>query len=180
MSLTGRTSMVPNRPDGNFEATWIASFRSRAVVPRLKCRQGERVRKDAGNTVKSVQNDRGGRRPWICYGRASEYYHMLLWSEASEATEFFTKRMVTNEKICVHKLSGAVHQHDSTDRASLAFKKCSLPRLRFPTLARFRPPALRGAERTNWRVGNCGSKRRTSSRAKWPCPAWAWREKSIG
>jgi hypothetical protein len=31
-------------------------------VPRLKCREGERVREDAGNTVKSVQVDHGGRR----------------------------------------------------------------------------------------------------------------------
>ena len=30
------------------------------VCAPLKCRQGERVRGDAGNTVKSVQNDRGG------------------------------------------------------------------------------------------------------------------------
>ena len=32
ISLTGRTSMVPNRTDGNFEATWIASLRSRALI----------------------------------------------------------------------------------------------------------------------------------------------------
>src|SRR6478672_8857151 len=32
ISLTGRTSMVPNRTDGNLEATWIASFRSRALI----------------------------------------------------------------------------------------------------------------------------------------------------
>src|SRR5688572_27919429 len=31
-SLTGRTSMVPNRTDGNFEATWIASFKSRTLI----------------------------------------------------------------------------------------------------------------------------------------------------
>jgi hypothetical protein len=38
-----------------------------------------------------------------------EYYQIYHWSEASEMTEFFIKRMVTNEKRSVRKLSGAVH-----------------------------------------------------------------------
>jgi hypothetical protein len=31
---------------------------------------------------------------------------------ASEATELFTERMATNEKLSVHKLSGAVHARE--------------------------------------------------------------------
>jgi len=31
-SMIGRTSMLPRRPGGIFEATWIASFRSRASI----------------------------------------------------------------------------------------------------------------------------------------------------
>ena len=42
-----------------------------------------------------------------------------LRSGASEATELFTKRMVTNEKRPVHKLSGAEHMEEActTNRA---------------------------------------------------------------
>jgi hypothetical protein len=62
------------------------------VVPRLKCRQAERVREDAGNTVKSVQNDRGRRGRGPRYSVAGEYYQIFLWSGASEETEFFTEK----------------------------------------------------------------------------------------
>jgi hypothetical protein len=49
------------------------------VVPRLKCRQGERVREDVGNTVNRfktiVVGD--GRRPR--HRVAGEYYQLSLW-----------------------------------------------------------------------------------------------------
>ena len=79
------------------------------VVPRLICRQGERVRKDTGNTVKFAQmiwvGD--GREP--CNRMAGECYRYPFGSGASEAAEFFTVKIVTMEKRSVHKLSGAMH-----------------------------------------------------------------------
>lgn len=57
-------SIIPRRLRPFFKGR-VQVWRSlQTVVPRLKCRQRERVSEDAGNTVKSVQNDRGGRRPW--------------------------------------------------------------------------------------------------------------------
>ena len=44
------------------------------------------------------------------YSVAGEYYQIFLWSGASEETEFFTEKMVANEKRSVHKLSGAVQK----------------------------------------------------------------------
>jgi hypothetical protein len=59
--------------------------------------------------VISVQNDRGRRGLGPRYSVGGEYYQIFLWSGASEEAEFFTEKMVTNEKRPVRKLSGAVH-----------------------------------------------------------------------
>jgi hypothetical protein len=68
------------------------------VVVRLKCGQIECVGEATGNTVKSIQNDHGKRRRGSRHRVEAEYYQIFLWSGASEETEFFTKRLVTNEK----------------------------------------------------------------------------------
>lgn len=75
----------------------------------------ECVRQDVGNTVKSVRNImvRDGRGP--CNRIAGERCQISVRSEASGATEFFTKKIVTNEKRSVHKSSGAVQQNPQSN-----------------------------------------------------------------
>jgi hypothetical protein len=68
------------------------------VVPRLKCGQAECVGEASGNAVKSVRNDRVGDGRGPRHRLKSEYYRYSSGSGASEATESFTKRLVTNEK----------------------------------------------------------------------------------
>jgi hypothetical protein len=79
------------------------------IVPRLKCRQEECVRNDAGNRVKFVQTIVVGDGRGPRHRVEADYSQIFLWSGASEETESFTKRLVTNETRSVRKLKWAVH-----------------------------------------------------------------------
>jgi hypothetical protein len=69
--------------------SWVWIIRSNAL-PRLKCRQGERVREDAGNTVKSAQMIGVGDGCEPRHRVAGESYQISLGRGASDATEFLT------------------------------------------------------------------------------------------
>ena len=64
---------------------------------------------NAGNSVKSVQNDREGRRPGISEQRINLVVPRLpRGHKPSKPPEFSADWMVNNEKQAVQKLSGAV------------------------------------------------------------------------
>jgi hypothetical protein len=66
-------------------------------VPRLICRQRERIREDAGNTVKSVQHVRGGVRLQTLFHFSYPIYsserHISVARAEGEARLLFVPRV---------------------------------------------------------------------------------------
>jgi hypothetical protein len=81
-----------------------------SVVPHLKLGQGKVAIGNAGNSAKSVRNDRDGRQQGI-----SEQWirlvvlSLILRHESSMTPEFSAEWMGNKEKQAVKKSSGAVH-----------------------------------------------------------------------
>jgi hypothetical protein len=87
----------------------LTFIRAVVVVPRLICRQGECVGKDAGNTVKFVQMIGVGDGCGPCNRMAGECYYISLWKWGLGSDRILYKKAGhTRETICP-QLSGAQH-----------------------------------------------------------------------